>query len=81
MGALKTDVRIADEILSGQSIKKQPNDAGRNLFSGLLTPGVRPRKSIKRAPAKKRVTSVAKQRKRHKPKKNEADIFDDGFRA
>ena len=30
-GALKTGVRIADDVLSGQSIKRQPNDASRML--------------------------------------------------
>ena len=49
-------------------------------MSGLLTPGVRPRKRIKRASAKKGVTTVARQRKRQTTKKREADIFDDGFR-
>ena len=32
-GALKTGVRIADDVLSGQSIKRQPNDASRMLVS------------------------------------------------
>ena len=84
-GALKTGVRIADDVLSGQSIKnankRRVTDACKNLLSGLLTPGVRPHKRIKRAPAKKRVSTVARQRKRQMPKKREADIFDDGFRA
>ena len=56
-GALKTGVRIADDFLSRQSIKKAAKrrvaDAGKNLSSGLLTTGVRPRKRIKRASAKK----------------------------
>ena len=43
-GALKTGVRIADEVLSGQSItkatKRRVMDAGRSLMHGLLTPGV-----------------------------------------
>ena len=30
-GALKTGVRIADDVLSGQSLKRQPNDASRML--------------------------------------------------
>ena len=43
----------------------------------LLTPGVRPRKRIKRAPAKKRATIVAKQRKRQTCEgvKSELDLF------
>ena len=48
----------------------------------LFAPGVRPRKSLKRAPAKKGVTSATRRRKRQTPKKREADIFDnDGFRT
>ena len=82
-GALKT-VRIADDVMSGQSIKKatklRVTDAGRSLMRGLLAPGVRPR--IKRAPARKGVTSVMRRRKRQTLKKREADIFDnDGFRT
>ena len=30
-GALKTGVRIADDVMSGQSIKRQPKDASRML--------------------------------------------------
>ena len=30
-GALKTGVRISDDVLSGQSLKRQPNDASRML--------------------------------------------------
>ena len=30
-GALKTGVRIADDVLSGQSIKRQPKDTSRTL--------------------------------------------------
>ena len=86
-GALKTGVRIADDVMSGQSIKKaakrRVTDAGRNLMRGLLAPGVRPRKRIKRAPAKKGVTSTTRRRKRQTSAKREADIFDndDGFRT
>ena len=83
-GASKTGVCIAD-VLSGQSIKKaakrRVTDAGKSLMRGLLTPGVRPRKRIKRAPAKKGVTTATRQRKRETPKKREADIVDDGFRT
>ena len=80
-------MRIADDVLSGQSIKKaakrRVTDAGKNLMRGLLTPGVRPGKRIKRAPARKGVTSATRRRKRQTPKKREADIFDndDGFRT
>ena len=87
MGALKTGVRIADDVMSGQSIKKATKrrfaDAGRNLMRGLLAPGVRPRKRIKRAPAKKGVTLAKRRRKRQTSTKREADIFDndDGFRT
>ena len=85
-GALKTGVRIADDVMSGQSIKKAPKrrvaDAGRSMMYRLFTPGVRPRKSIKHAPAKKGVTSATRRGKRQTPKKREADIFDnDGFRT
>ena len=49
-GALKTGVRIADDVMSGQSIKRatkrRVTDAGRNLMRGLLAPGVRARKRI-----------------------------------
>ena len=49
-GALKTGVRIADNVLSGQSIKMATKrcvtDVGKNLFNGFLTLGVRsPNKS------------------------------------
>ena len=62
--------------------KRRVTDAGKNLMRGLLTPGVRPRKRIKRAPARKGVTTATRRRKRQTPKKREADIFDnDGFRT
>ena len=86
-GALKTGVRIADDVMSGQSIKRASKrrvaDAGRNLMRGLLAPGVRARKRIKRALAKKGVTLAKRRRKRQTSTKREADIFDndDGFRT
>ena len=86
-GALKTGVRIADDVMSGQSIKKatkrRVTDAGRSLMRGILAPGVRPRKRIKRAPAKKGLTTATRRRKRQTSAKREADIFDndDGFRT
>ena len=68
-GALKTGVRIADDVISGHSIKKatkrRVTDAGRNLMRGLLAPGVRARKRIKRAPAKKGVTLAKRRRPRN----------------
>ena len=85
-GALKTGVRIADDM-SGQSIKRATKrrvaDAGRNLMRGLLALGVRARKRIKLALAKKGVTLAKRRRKRQTSTKREADIFDndDGFRA
>ena len=49
---------------------------------GLLAPGVRRRKRIKRAPAKKGVTSATRRRKRQTSTIREADMFDnDGFRT
>ena len=86
-GALKTGVRIADDVMSGQSIKRATKrrvaDDGRNLMRGLLVPGVRPRKRIKHAPEKKGVTLAKRRRKRQTSAKREADIFDndDGFRT
>ena len=87
-GALKTGVRIPDDVMSGQSIKtatkRRVANAGRNLMHGLVVPGVRPRKRIKRAPAKKGVTLAKRRRKRQTSTKREADIFDnddDGTRT
>ena len=57
IGALKTGVRIAGDVLSGQNIKtaakRRVTDAGRTMLCGIVIPGMRPRKRIKRAPAKK----------------------------
>ncbi|KAI0234219.1 hypothetical protein LSAT2_015589 [Lamellibrachia satsuma] len=47
-----------------KAAKRRVTDAGKNLLTGLLNPGV---------------TTLARQRKRQTPKKREADIFDDGF--
>ena len=85
-GALKTGVRTADDVMSGQSIKTATKrcltDAGRSVMRGLLAPGVRPRKRIKHALAKKGITSAKRRRKRQTSTKREADIFDnDGFRT
>ena len=77
-GALKTGVRIAGDVLSGQNIKtaakRRVTDA---VLSGLRVPG----KRIKRPSAKTRFTAVQKRRKRQTSKKRQADIFDNGFRA
>ena len=84
--ALKIGVRIADDVMSGQSIKRATKrrvaDAGRNLMR-VLAPGVRPRKRIKHAPAKNGVTLAKRRRKRQTSAKRKADIFDndDGFRT
>ena len=86
-GALKTGVRIAGDFLSGENIKttakRRVTDAGRTILRGLVIPGVRPRKRIKRAPGKKGGTTTTRQRKRQTSKKREVDIFDndDGFRT
>ena len=66
-----------------KATKRRVADAGRNLMRGLLAPGVRARKRIKRAPAKKGVTLAKRRRKRQTSAKREADIFDndDGFRT
>ena len=49
-GALKTGVRIADAVLSGQSIKRaakrRVTDTGKTMLRDILIPGVRPRKRI-----------------------------------
>ena len=85
-GALKTGVRIAGDVLSGQNIKtaakRRVTDAGRSMLRNFDFPGVRPRKRIKRAPSKTGVTTAKGRRKRQTPKKGEADIFDkDGVRS
>ena len=83
-GALKTGLRIADDVMSGQNIKtaakRRATDAGKDLIRGLLTtPGVRPQKRIKRATAPRRVSAVKRRRKVQTIR--ERDVFDDGFRA
>ena len=80
-GALKTGVRIAGDVLSGQNIKtaakRRVTDA---VLSGLRVPPP-PGKRIKRPSAKTTFTAVKRRRKRQTSKKREADIFDNGFRA
>ena len=86
-GGLKTGVRIAGEVLSGQNIKRaakrRVTDAGKTMPRGLVIHGVRPHKRVKRAPTKKGGTTAKRQRKRRTSKKREADIFDndDDFRT
>ena len=80
-GALKTGVRIADYVLSGQSIKRaakrRVTDTGKTMLRDILIPGVRSRKRIKHTSTKKGGTTATRQRKRQTFKKREADIFDD----
>ena len=83
-GALKTGVRIADDVLSGQSIKRAAKRRLKTMLRDLLIPGVRPHKRIKHTFAKKGGTTATRQRKRQTFKIREADIFDDdddGFRT
>ena len=85
-GALKTGVRIADDVLSGQSIKsaakRRVMDTSKTMLRDFFIPGVRPRKRIKHTSAKKGGITATRQRKRQTFKKREADLFDDddGFR-
>ena len=80
-GALKTGVRIAGDVLSGQNIKtaakRRVTDA---VMSSIRAP---PGKRIKRAAARPTVTTVQRHRKKRTTKKRAADIFDDrdGVRA
>ena len=73
-GALKTGVRIAGDVLSGQNIKTA---AKRRVTDAVLNPG----KRIKRSAAKVTVTAVKRRRKKRTSTKREADIFDNGVRA
>ena len=80
-GALKTGVRIAGDVLSGQNIRKvakrRVTDA---VLSSISQP---PGKRIKAAGARTFGTAVKRRRKKRTSKKRTADIFDDndGFRA
>ena len=80
-GALKTGVRIAGDVLSGQNIKtaakRRVTDA---VMSSIRAP---PGKRIKRAAAKATFTAVKRRRKKRTSTKRTADIFDDkdGVRA
>ena len=77
-GALKTGVRIAGDVLSGQNIKtaakRRVTDA---VMSRLRAP---PGKRIKRAAAKATFTAVKRRRKKRTSTKRAADIFDDDKR-
>ena len=85
-GALKTGVRIAGDVLSGQNIKTA---AKRRVTDAVLSAvkrhssgqGAPPGKRIKRPTAKATFTAVKRRHKRQTFKKREADIFDNGFRA
>ena len=80
-GALKTGVRIAGDVLSGQNIKtaakRRVTDAA---ISSIRAP---PGKRIKRPAAKATFTAVKRRRKKRTSPKRTADIFDDndGVRA
>ena len=80
-GALKTGVRIAGDVLSGQNIKtvakRRVTDA---VLSSIRSP---PGKRIKRVAARQTITAVKRRRKQRTSKKRVADIFDDrdGVRA
>ena len=78
-GALKTGVRIAGDVLSGQNIKTA---AKRRVTDALLT-GLRPppSKSTKRPTAKARISAVTHRRKKRTSKKREIDIFDNDARV
>ena len=74
-GALKTGVRIAGDVLSGQNIKtaakRRVTDAVKNSIQA--PPG----KRIKRAAAKTTFTTGKRRRKKRTSPKRTADIFDD----
>ena len=73
-GALKTGVRIAGDVLSGQNIKTA---AKRRVTDAVMS-------SIRAPPGKRTTfTAVKRRRKKRTSKKRAADIFDDkdGFRA
>ena len=79
-GALKTGVRIAGDVLSGQNIKTA---AKRRITDAVLT-GLRPPppgKRIKRPTAKARISAVTHRRKKRTSKKREIDIFDNDARV
>ena len=80
-GALKTGVRIAGDVLSGQNIKTA---AKRRVTDAVMSSIRAPLgKRIKRTAAKATFTAVKRRRKKRTSTKRAADIFDDkdGFRA
>ena len=79
-GALKTGVRIAGDVLSGQNIKT----AAKRRVTAAVMDSIRvPGKRIKRAATKAKFTAVKRRRKKRTSTKRTADIFDDndGVRA
>ena len=79
-GALKTGVRIAGDVLSGQNIKTAAKRRVTDAIGSIRAP---PGKRIKRTAAKATFTAVKRRRKKRTSPKRTADIFDDkdGVRA
>ena len=81
-GALKTGVRIAGDVLSGQNIKTAAKRRVTDAIGSIRAP---PGKRIKRTAAKATFTAVKRRRKKRTSPKRAADIFDaddkDGVRA
>ena len=79
-GALKTGVRIAGDVLSGQNIKTAAKRRVTDAIGSIRAP---PGKRIKRAAAKATFTAVKRRRKKRTSPKRTVDIFDDndGVRA
>ena len=80
-GALKTGVRIAGDVLSGQNIKTAAKRRVTDAIGSIRAP---PGKRIKRTAAKATFTAVKRRRKKRASPKRAADIFDDdkdGVRA
>ena len=73
-GALKTGVRIAGDVLSGQNIKTAAKRRVTDAISSIRAP---PGKRIKRTAAKATFTAVKRRRKKRTSPKRTADIFDD----
>ena len=81
-GALKTGVRIAGDVLSGQNIKTAAKRRVTDAIGSIRAP---PGKRVKRTAAKATFTAVKRRRKKRTSPKRAADIFDvddkDGVRA
>ena len=73
-GALKTGVRIAGDVLSGQNIKTAAKRRVTDAIGSIRAP---PGKRIKRTAAKATFTAVKRRRKKRTSPKRAADIFDD----